>query len=227
MKYNATYKDAFGTEEIVIKNDGKTLSFTIGDIHFEGEGFNGFEITNINELKNEDVERFTFNQIQILNQDRFAYDLCNCAFEIIMPITFIRVENNEEFNVDTVVTYDLGKPAKNGGIEHEKIAIFLEIDGKNYQANGGWFEDVFDMLGKAFNNKYKFKNCYGCLFSDYSIYGSDAFGTLMCFLKQKEAYLQARTKSEHATLYNNFDCVQETHYCKHFQLRQNNTGYRG
>lgn len=113
-----------------------------------------------------------------------------------------------------------------GGIEKEEIFISFELDGVSYLSKGDYFEDIFLEFEKQFKNNYYFKNCFGCLFSDYNVYGQNSFGTLMCYIDNKEAYLNASSKAEYGNL-TDYKYVQETSLCNKFQKRIKDTGYRG
>ena len=80
---------------------------------------------------------------------------------------------------------------------------------------------------KQIKERYHIKNCYGCLYSDYSVYGNGSFGDMACFLVQKEKYIQTRGKLEYIGLEPDFDVVQEIYCCDAFKMRQEGVGYRG
>jgi hypothetical protein len=76
---------------------------------------------------------------------------------------------------------------------------------------------------------YYLKNCYGCAFSDYSPYGNDTFGTLICFRDCKSAYTAVTGKVGLLELLSRDRglTVQETYLCDQFEERKKGTGYRG
>ena len=64
-----------------------------------------------------------------------------------------------------------------GGIEFEKIYLTTKISDKVFESQGNLFETIFETIQNQFDGKYKFKNCFGCLYFDYSVYGQSVIGT--------------------------------------------------
>jgi hypothetical protein len=95
------------------------------------------------------------------------------------------------------------------------------------QGKSGHIEGAFDVLREQLGDRYKFKNCYGCLYGDYSVYGSGAFGSMLCYVNQKNEYKKVKTKDEYMNLTNDFAIVQEIYCCDKFETRKAGTGYRG
>jgi len=90
------------------------------------------------------------------------------------------------------------------------------------------FEGVFDVLKNRLPAEVTLKSCYTCQYSDYSVYGSQVFGSMLCFRNHKEAYLQVKDKDEYMHLMDQYErMVQETYLCDDFEHRRKGTGYRG
>jgi len=225
--YKGTYTDDSGTIDIVVANDFSTLSCEIDGIQFSGGQFSDFETNN--KYTAEELGRFTFCEIPIYNSDRSIKILCNCAFTIIIPQLIIDKSSNTTFDVVLKLEYSLGKPRglPGEGIEHEYIKASFIIAGQNFEGTGDYVEDVFDKISKQFNDKYQFKNCYGCMFGDYSVYGQSGFGAMLCYVLQREEYLKVKTKKEFAILSGEVSQVQETFLCERYEPRKPGTGYRG
>ena len=144
-------------------------------------------------------------------------------------ITIIdKINNIERGNVLTI-EYDLGKKRAKpkGGLDFENVRLSLSIRQFEFEGTGDFFEIAFDEIQKKFDNKYCFKNCYGCMFGDYSVYGQSSFGTMLCFVTQKEKYKQVSNKQEYMELTNDHKQVQEIFCCDEYEIRKTGAGYRG
>lgn len=70
--------------------------------------------------------------------------------------------------------------------------------------------------------------CYTCRYADYFVPGSQAFGDMICFKEQKQAYLQVKNKEQYMDLLPLVNTqVQEVYLCEEFENRGENIGYRG
>lgn len=225
--YKGTYTDDFGTIDIIVENDFSTLSCDIDGIRFSGGQLSDLETSN--KYTAEELTRFTFYEVPIYNSDRTVQMLCNCIFTIIIPQVIIDKSSNTTFDVDLKLEYFLGKPRHlpGQGIEHEYIKAGFIINGQNFEGKGDFVEIVFDQISKQFNDRYQFKNCYGCMFGDYSVYGQSSFGGMLCYVLQKEEYLQVKSKNDYTLLSGEISLVQETYLCEKYEPRTPGTGYRG
>ena len=88
-------------------------------------------------------------------------------------------------------------------------------------------EIILDQIQKQFKGNYHFKNCYGCLYGDYSVFGQGLMSSILCFKNQKEAYLQVDTKDEYMELDIHDSQQQEIFCCDAYEIRDRNVGYRG
>ena len=83
--YIGTYRDDFGTTDIIIHNDFETLSLKIDGIEFKGSQFTSLEIINERAYSAKQLERFTFYSTQIHGTDDFVEEICNCTFNFTIP----------------------------------------------------------------------------------------------------------------------------------------------
>lgn len=196
---------------IVIANDGKALSFELFGCDFYGD-----ELAYM-KSNNPDVP-------DLLPKN---HDGCLCDCRFIYKVPQIIMHDNQEFAIIFNIEHHLGKPAPNGGLDDETVVMGIYFKGSYHKACGGWYEDVLLDLKQQLGQDVFFKNCFGCLYSDYSIFGQSAFGSLMCFYGQKECYLLAKDKKDYMALYDNALYVQETFICDDFQMRDRQVGYRG
>ena len=77
--------------------------------------------------------------------------------------------------------------------------------------------------------RYQLRCCYTCQWSDYSPYGSDDFGTMLCFRAHKDVYLRVNDKHDYLEHLEALPCEQrqETFHCTDFAPRTQCEGYRG
>lgn len=224
IEYHGIFKDAFETTEIRILNDFDNLYFEIDGVKFEALEFGDFAIINKENYSDKQLERFTFSSKVI----------CDYKMTIFIPQVIIDKVENKKITTNLVLEYDLGKPKLPRGFDI-KLKLNITIDGEKFEAVGSdyYIDDAFDQIVKQFGERYKFKNCYGCLYSDYSPYGQQGFGGMYCFVRRKEKYLNVNIpKDSYKYNYfeecdNDYDIVQETYCCDKYEIRKQGTGYRG
>ncbi|NQX43114.1 hypothetical protein SAMN05421820_11523 [Pedobacter steynii] len=223
QKYRGTFTDDFGTNDIDILNDFENLYFEIDGVKFEGLEFGDFEILNKKDYSDQQLERFTFS----------AAAICNYKMTIFIPQVIIDNVENRTFTTNLILEYDLGKPKLPRGFDL-KLRLNVIIDGQIFEGFSDYdISYAFDQILEQFGDQYKLKNCYGCLYSDYSPYGQKGFGGLYCFVRQKEKYLSVEIpKDSYKFDYfekceNDYDIVQETFCCDKYEIRKQGTGYRG
>jgi len=228
--YKGFYKDSLGACPIEIENDFSTLTTTIEGVSFIGSEFDDLTVDDKLKYTARQLARFTFLKTPIYQTDRFVETLCNCSIEAVIPQVIIDKVNNTEFYADLTFKNSLGKPRseKPGtGTEHESVTLSLTIAGATYTGTSGDVEGAFDGIFKQINDKYHLKNCYGCMYSDYSVYGQSTFGSMLCFRNQKEVYSKVRTKAEYLKLDPPEGYVQEIYCCDQYAVRKLGVGYRG
>ena len=109
-----------------------------------------------------------------------------------------------------------------------KFTFFLDHDRFETDASG-YFETGLDRIKKHYQDKLHFKNCYGCMYGDYSYAGNAMFGSMCCFRKNKPAYIVVSSKLDYERLFPE-GCesgFQEIYYCDEFEIRKKGVGYRG
>jgi hypothetical protein len=222
-KYHGTYRDDFGTTEICILNNFENLYFEIDGVKFEGLEFGDFEILNKENYSDKQLERFTF----------ISTIICNYKMTVFIPQTIIDNVKKKTFTTNLTLECELGIQKSPKGFDF-KLRLNVTIDGRTFEGVSDYYIDsVFDQIIKQFGDKYKFKNCYGCLYSDYSPYGQQGFGGMYCFVRQKENYLKVDVpKDSYKYNYfedceNDYEMVQETYCCDKYEIRKQGTGYRG
>ena len=229
LKYKGFYKDSFGTLEIDVENNFNMLSMVIDGVEFSGSEFSDMSIIDRPKYSDTQLQRFTFHPLRVYETNVILESLCNCSFEVVIPQAIIDKLNDAEFYTNLKIEYSLGnvRPEPNAGIEHEKVKLTLTLDNKLYTGTGDYIEVAFDQIRDQIKDKFHFKNCYGCMYGDYSVYGQSGFGSMLCFLSQKERYSKVTNKDEYMQLDKADRQVQEIYCCDKYEIRKYGAGYRG
>ena len=229
QKYKGIYRDETGTVDICIENDFRDLFVEIDGVKFSGSEFSDFTILEKALYSEDRLKRFTFLQTQIYNSDRFLETLCHFSIEITMPQIILDLQTKAVFPINIKFEYVLGKPRpeQNRGIESEEGRITMILNDETFSAKGDVMEVIFDQLYNQFKGRYVFRNCYGCMFGDYSVYGQSFWGTMLCFVNQKEEYKKVKSKQDYLALTGDIQQVQETYCCDSYEIRTKGAGYRG
>jgi len=229
VKYKGLYKDSFGTLEIEIENDFNMLSMELDGVEFRGPEFADICIVDKSKYSDTQLKRFTFLSMSVYQTNIIVESLCNCSFETVVPQVIIDKLNHSEFYADLMIEYSLGnvRPKPRGGLDHDQVKLTLTINDKLYSGTGGYMEEAFDHIRGQIADKYQLKNCYGCMYGDYSVYGQSSFGSMLCFLSQKEKYNKVTNKHEYMELDAADRHVQEIYCCDKYEIRKRGAGYRG
>jgi Family of unknown function (DUF6304) len=211
---------------MVIGNDFEKLSVNIDGVEFLGTEWNDLALVNSANYATKQLTRFTF--FGTWQQAHARQTLCHYSFQFAVPQTLIDRVTNTAFDTNLQVDYQLGEAlASTGGLEFEKIKLILGINQRQLEGVGEVFETALDQIWQQLNDLYAFKNCYGCLYADYSVYGQSSFGTMLCFVNQKHKYLAITSKAAYMALKDAVKQVQELYCCESYEIRKAGTGYRG
>lgn len=92
-----------------------------------------------------------------------------------------------------------------------------------------YFESNLLKLSKRIQEKYRFQCCFTCQYSDYSPYGNDDYGSMLCYKKHKQEYLKVNCKDDFFQYLEGIDYEgrQETYLCEEYEPRIYCEGYRG
>ena len=225
MTYKGVLETSLGISELEIKNDFEYLKFELDEFKFVGTSFDDFELLNYENYSKSELKRFSFNKIRCGNG--FAYELCDCKLTVSIPTQIKDVETGKVLKENLEMKVEIGKSIGNGMTEDVKVSLNLKILSNSYSAINYDFEDGANEIISQIKPKYKFNNCFGCNFSDYSPYGKAIFGTMLCFKNQKEEYIKVKSKDGFFKLGKEDRIVQEIYQCSEFEPRGINVGYRG
>lgn len=214
--YPAKYIDKNGEYKTTIRNDGKILQMNVRAVEFYGNSFDDFE----------SKEKLTEDKMKLFSFDKFNC-LCDCTIKCEIPIQIISSQFVIEANL--LMKLVLGKANQKGWMDKENLSLKLKY-GEEFQSKGksGWFEDELLDIEKQLPDEHKLKNCFGCAFSDYSVYGHGFFGDMLCFRNIKDEYKKVFDKQAFMKIMDKAErTVQETYLCPEFEVRKAGTGYRG
>lgn len=218
--YKGTFTDKNGTRNIEILNDYEDLSLTIDGFQFRGSALDSFSLVDVEKneekaLAHFDLRKHKSNQPEIYYLDLYIYQLT-----LQIPQKIIEMSTKKEFEIMMDFQLELME-------RFEQAIVSFQINGEHFQAKNGFMEMILDDLQYQFKGKYRFKNCYGCMYGDYSVYGQGFMGSILCFKNQKEAYLKVQNKDEYMQLEMHDSQQQELFCCDEYEIRDRSVGYRG
>lgn len=205
------------------------LMLELEKAEFGGDAFDGLELMNEAELSKTELERFTLVRQRILEGKEEMIELTDYSLEFDLPIRMINIEKNKEEIVETQLTVKRKFLEGEKGREYSSMTLEFLLNGEKVKLDGDVFEVLLLGLKEKMKDEYYMKNCFGCLYSDYSPYGNDTFGDMLCFRNNKENYAKVNDKTsmfktmEETAILN----VQEIHLCDQFKPRISPIGYRG
>lgn len=210
-RYSAIYRDQHGTIETELYNNGNELKMILNGVEFTSTYMDGFSPLTDKAISN----RFELDKYQCLT---------NFSLTFYLPLK-MEVSGAGSGQLKCELTNsldhcDMNKAVINCSFITEEKAIEI---GKHEQ-----FETMFLKLNKKLSDFGKPTCCFNCTYSDYSVYGSQFWGSMLCFKNMKKEYLAVKDKDEFMEIMDSFDQqVQETYYCQDYEERLEGTGYRG
>ena len=253
MRYwKAHYKDESHDEDILITNEEadkiRNLTFTIDGITFWCGDISSFELKEHSQVE-EAMARFRLIKLggtmSMFNHTApYAYALQRYALSIQIPIQVVRTADGSEVEGILHVGYryvphDMEKVQSRFYCDDHRVwpddlevtDFHFCVDGEEFTVDYEdlWFESNLKELIWLMEPQYRLKCCFTCQWSDYSPYGSDDFGTMLCYRAHKEEYLRVNSKNdyfEHLEELPN-EQRQETYVCPDFAVRDQCEGYRG
>lgn len=205
----ATYTDKHGTIHTVLINDSEELRIDLEGALFAGRFLDDFEPQDPVNLP----RRFTLDELG---------NLTACKILCKFPISTWKGGNQIPGFLLTEINL-MPSP------QRSFFNFSFEFpDGTIDIGRSEVFEGAFDVLKRKLPGNIVLKACYTCQYADYSVSGSQVFGSMLCFRNQKEAYLGAKGKDQYMEIMGHFDrMVQEIYLCPDFEERGENIGYRG
>jgi hypothetical protein len=208
------YSDSSGSIAGELANNGTLLLVRLGETVLLGYAFDSLQPERMDSFP----ARFTL-------QNGF---ICNCRLDFVMPL--LLKDGRMVVPATLTVSLVLGKPDHRNAIDEERYSASLAFRRERIRTTepARDFEDLLSTLARQLPEGMSFFNCFGCQYADYSVYGSGAFGDMMCFRNVKERYNAVRTKLDYRRIQESFDeTVQEVYLCEEFERRKPGAGYRG
>ena len=252
MQYwKAHYKDALHDADIVIMNAEDTaepLSFTLDGIRFQGSSYADFHLSDETQY-DAAKEKFCllkwgghYTKYHITTP--YSYDLQRYALTLEIPVNIYR-KRDGAFVLGTIrlaYQYTEHDEAHHQPIylcddtrvyrDEAKVSDFSRlVDGLRYESSRKslFFEVALHHICTQIKEDYLLKCCFTCQYSDYSPYGSDDYGTMLCYRRYKEDCLRVNNKEEYFRYLEerDYDARQETYLCGQYSPRCQAAGYRG
>lgn len=251
--WKAHYKDKLHDEDIEIINTqeectANPLSFTLDGIAFSGNGIGDFELHDKSQY---DVAREKFCLLKWGGNDKdlniiipYTYTLQRYSMDVCIPMSVVRKRDGCEVQgmlhiAFRYVEHDIQKrqaiiQCDNTRVYRDDEVVFdffLCVEDRVYESSvkSLYFESSLIDISKQIQKEYYMKSCFTCQYSDYSPYGSDDYGTMLCYRRYKEEYLKVNNKDDFFEYLEmkDFDSRQEDYLCEEYEIRNKCEGYRG
>jgi len=161
--YPGTITTKTRTHSIEVLNDFENFSFQVDQFKFIGISLDGFELQNHEKFSVQDLSIFDLHQGNYQNGEEYL-ELKNYVLTLKIPQTLIEVSTKKEIEISMDFQLELKE-------NFEEAMLSFQLKGQHFEAKNGFLEIILDQLQKQFVGKYRFKNCYGCIYGDYSVYG--------------------------------------------------------
>lgn len=251
--WQAHYKDSLYDVDIEIINTaeddkGEPLSFILDGVTFQGSSLGDFHLAK--EVQYDQArKKFCilkwggyYKRFNITTP--YSYDLQRYSLEVEIPIQVIRkrddceisgtlhiafqyVEHNRELLQSQIVCDGVR-------VYHDDAIVWdfsLLVDGVRYESTQKTleFESALGDICIQMKSDYYLKCCFTCQYSEYSPYGRDDYGAMLCYCGHKKACLKVHNEDDYFYYLEGKDCNrrQETYLCEGYEERNKSCGYRG
>ena len=216
LEYPTIYQDSRGIEKSKFISDDESLKIELRGITFEGH-FR--ELSPVDDTQNKAADLFDLTEFNYANGEK-SYELngnmiheSSLVFSVNVQIP-IKIVTDENTEMDGLIDFGTNSYGKFDFI----------INGKRVEAEKPSFEfGLIPDKTKSLNIKY-IKCCINCMFSEYSPFGNQDYGDLMCFKSCKEAWLEIGYTglkiTENWEKIKKFKTTQEAYFCEEFKLRE-------
>ena len=253
ITYKAHYKDELHDLDIDITHEkGKALTFTIDGVRFKGDNFDHFKLESPGKYSLDDLPFRLFKTGGKVNDEKpeietahkYTYTLQRYSLEVTIPVTVMRISDSR--NMDAFIRLKVKLRERN---ENDRNNIIYRCDGvrvfpdasdvEDFSLHIGdeiingqktlYFENALKSINSQIKDTYELKCCLTCQYSDYSPYGNDGFGYMLCYKNHKNEYLKVNDKDSFFEYVEDldFEFEYETNLCKEFAPRILCEGYRG
>ena len=252
--WKAHYKDALHDTDITIINteedySTEPLSFTLDNITFRGTSFEDFHLADEAQYGEAD-RKFSLLKWGGTNSkwhitSPYIYDLQGYELEIEIPVSVFRKRDKRLATGALFLSFQCVEPGMSEPcgtrrlcddtvVYHNDVLVrefSLSIDGRRYQSAEKTldFEPALKDICRQIKNDYYIRCCFTCQYSEYSPYGTDNYGLMLCYCRHKDDCLKVNDKYDFFSFLEEKDCDgrQETYLCEHYCPRNKAGGYRG
>ncbi|MBR6770916.1 MAG: hypothetical protein IKM28_06710 [Lachnospiraceae bacterium] len=253
-RWKAYFTDALHQEEIQIINteeayNSNPLFFTLEGIRFQGTSLGEFYLADPTQYLMA-KERFCllkwggYDNPRSLTASPYCYSLQRYTLEVEIPIKILRKGDGKEVQGILHIAFGYVEHDKNKNQSQyfcDKMRVYwddevvwdfsLLVDGRRYTSDKKTldFETALQDICKQIGQDYTIRCCFTCQYSEYSPYGNDDYGTILCYVRHKEACLRVEGKDDFFEYLEGEDCDrrQETYWCQEYEIRNKSGGYRG
>lgn len=253
MEYKVHYTDAKHDCNIIIQNHIREkasfdLSFELDGITFVGDNLNDFQLADKADYEEakEKVYLLKHGGNNEYNDKKKSYTYSLMRYRMQIEIRVLAVERRSGNLHTGIITmdyiyreHDMAKIQVKCLCDRKQVfwddaeclKFCLSINERNYFADrpDTDFEMSLLQINEKCRNEYLLRCCFTCQYSDYSPYGSDDFGSMLCYKGSKEIYLMVNDKMDYFEKLEGVDSDrrQETDCCDSFEERIQCEGYRG
>ena len=218
--WKAHYWDKLHDEDIEIINiqegySTNPLSFTLDGITFYGTSIGDFEL---NDGSQYDVAKEKFCLLKWGGHE----------VQGILHIVFRYLEHDIQKRQSIIIECDNARVYRDDQVVLE-FSLCMEDRVYESSIKSLCFESSLLDISKQIQENYYIKSCFTCQYSDYSPYGSDDYGAMLCYRRCKEEYLKVNNKDDFFEYLEmkDFDTRQEDYLCEEYAVRNKCAGYRG
>lgn len=251
--WKAHFKDATHDVDIEILNTEEEyrknpLRFELDGIKFQGGSIGDFSLAEESQAA-EAMEKFSIlkwggNSTKYGIASPYRYDLQRYCLSVEVPVCLIRKKDAVELQGVLCLAFAYKEHDKSINqsrcfcddtqVFHDDAEVsdfYILAEGKEYRSGKNtlyFYLALNDALSKM-KEDYQLKSCFTCQFSEYSPYGNDDYGTMLCYKKHKEECLKVHCKDDYFEYLEGkeLDVRQETYICEEYEARNKACGYRG
>lgn len=251
-QWKAHYRDAHHDLDILIHNEESdkfdNLTFSIDGFTFIGGDLSSFELKDAAQY---DLAKERFSLMKwggdisaIGHSMPYRYDLQRYSLSVQIPIRTVRTADasitegilyvgyryvpHDPNTIQSRIYCDDQRVYRDD-LEVTEFRFVVDDETFSVPCDSLWFEPNLLALCRMLGPRYQLRCCYTCQWSDYSPYGSDDFGTMLCYRAHKAEYLKVNDKDDYFEHLESLPCEQrqETYLCPDFTPRSRCEGYRG
>lgn len=198
------------------------LNFTIDGIDFVADDFDDFRLKNNSDFElaqpKFDLKPFKYT-ILGTNTEVLEYSLQEYSL-LDLKISTIVIDKSTNLDINAYIFI-------NNIFDVKCFQLLINDEIYSLDNPNKDFEYSFSQICKKISSKYYLKNCFGCIYSDYSPYGQNDFGSMYCFLNGGDIYKHHREKGVYDDDIELSFGTSEISLCNDFKVRNKILGCRG